>query len=252
MKWIILLLFLQSDRDIFLQPEKILKFAEYLEKEGDYYRAVSEYKRFLYLINGNDELKDSINLKIADLNLRMKLYEEALNSLKKVKDTTLKKYKLIKGFIFLMNKKYNISREYFKFSDTLYAWTFLREKKFGEFERISGFRIGKISAPNPFLASFMSMIIPGTGKIYSGRLWDGIFSLIINVSSGFIFYNYYSKNNKSFGTYFSGLTFILFYFSNIYGSYASAIEERKFRENEVIFKTELKLGIIKKFSKWLF
>ena len=246
MKFIVILLFLKSD------SLNTLKFAKSLEKEGDYYRAITEYKRYLYSFNLNREQKDSILLKIADLNLRLKLYKEALAALRRIKDTTTKKFKLIKGFLFLNKKEFEKSRKYLRFSDTLYAYTFLKEKKFKEFEKISGIRLEKINHPNPYLAGFLSTLLPGSGKVYSGRFWDGLFSFIINFASAFTFYHYYSKNPKSVGTYISGGVAFLFYFSNIYGSYVSAIHERKIREAELIFKTELNLGILSRFSKWLY
>jgi len=246
MKFIVILLFLKSD------SLNILKFADFLEKEGDYYRAVTEYKRYLYSCNLSQKQRDSILLKIADLDLRLKLYKEALKALKKVKDTTNKHFNLIKGFLFLNKKEFKKARKYLKFSDTLYAYTFLKEKRFKEFEKILGIKLKNLNYPNPYIATLLSALLPGTGKVYSGRFWDGLFSFIINSVSAVSFYNYYSKNPKSIGTYLSGTITFLFYISNIYGSYISAIHEKKRKEAELIFKIEVDTGIFSKFSKWLY
>ncbi len=230
----------------------VLKFALFLENEKDYYRAISEYKRALFLLNLNEKKKDSILIKIADLNLRLKLFDECFKTLKMVKDTLNRDYSLIKYFLFLKKGEFEKARKITKFSDTLYAYTFLKEKRFKDFEKVLNIKLKKISYPNPYLASFFSALIPGSGKIYIGRFYDGFTSFIINAFSFYLFYHNYSKNKKSFGTYFSGFLFSAFYISNIYGSYVQSIYERKIREDELIFQIELDFLIFKRFSEWLY
>lgn len=250
MKGIIFLLIITTSDSIPKVPEKIRKFAEFLEREGDYYRAITEYKRYIYYVK-DEKIRDSFYLKIADLNLRMNLLKEVKKVLSRIKNKKNKKFFLIKGFYYIKLKALDSARRYFEFSDTLSAWTYLLERDYRKFRQITGIKINMGFHPNPLLSSLFSLLLPGSGKIYSGRIWDGFSSFIMNISSFLIFYHYYKKNPRSFGTYISGFSFGLFYLSNIYGSYISALEKRTKVEEQIIFMISTDLGIIKKFRKWL-
>jgi TM2 domain-containing membrane protein YozV len=74
---------------------------------------------------------------------------------------------------------------------------------------------------NPLLASLISAIIPGSGKIYTGEITDGIFALLATGLFTFLAYDNFKADHTFRGWLFSGLA-AGFYAGNVYGSYASA------------------------------
>ncbi len=77
----------------------------------------------------------------------------------------------------------------------------------------------KIRRKNPYLASGLSVIIPGLGQTYSGNWKDGIFAFIISGSSIFQTYRNFSKYGTS--NAYSWITSAIaaaFYTANIYGA----------------------------------
>lgn len=81
---------------------------------------------------------------------------------------------------------------------------------------------------SPFLATALSTIIPGTGKMYARRWKDGISSLLFVGLTGFQSYRGFNKSgiNSTYGWVMGGLSFG-FYLGNIYGSYKAAANYNK-------------------------
>lgn len=63
--------------------------------------------------------------------------------------------------------------------------------------------------------------IPGMGKIYSGRIYDGIYG-ILNLFISLQAYSFAKENQNKTMTNIFGLTFIMLYASEIYGSWRSS------------------------------
>jgi len=76
---------------------------------------------------------------------------------------------------------------------------------------------------SPLLAAGMSVVLPGSGRIYAGDWKDGLVSILIIGSTGFGAYRAFLKEGKgsALAWIYSGLSFG-FYLGNIYGSYQSA------------------------------
>ncbi len=76
---------------------------------------------------------------------------------------------------------------------------------------------------SPFIAGTMSTIIPGTGKMYSGFIFDGLVSLLSVSISAWQTYQGFSVHGTedSYGWIFGSITTVL-YFSNIHGSVKAA------------------------------
>lgn len=76
---------------------------------------------------------------------------------------------------------------------------------------------------SPALSVFMSAIIPGSGKIYTGFWKDGIMSFILTGASAYQSYRGFDKNgiNSAYGWIFGSLA-AGFYIGNLYGSGKSA------------------------------
>ena len=78
------------------------------------------------------------------------------------------------------------------------------------------------SSRSPILAAGLSAIIPGAGRIYAGRTWDGLFgfltfALVLNTT----YLNYQNGNRVS--TTVLGIGTGIFYLGEIYGAYQSAL-----------------------------
>jgi tetratricopeptide (TPR) repeat protein len=90
------------------------------------------------------------------------------------------------------------------------------------------------NSKNPWVAGGMSMIIPGTGKIYAGEWKDGLISLFFvgaTVFQSIRGYNQYGPRSGFFITYSSIAT--AFYLGNIYGSFRAAIRHNGKYENRI-------------------
>ncbi len=84
----------------------------------------------------------------------------------------------------------------------------------------------------PGIAAIMSAIIPGTGKMYAGKIYEGVASFGITAVMAGATLDQYLKggvNNTQF--YIFGSIFSVFYIGNIYGSYFSVkIVKQEFEE----------------------
>jgi hypothetical protein len=77
------------------------------------------------------------------------------------------------------------------------------------------------------MAGIMSAVLPGSGKIYAGKLGEGLYALISSAVLAAITYENYTKAGPThIKTLFFGGLFATFYIGNIYGSVASVKQYR--------------------------
>ncbi len=75
---------------------------------------------------------------------------------------------------------------------------------------------------SPFAAACLSAVIPGAGKVYAGKMGEGVSAFMTVVPLGLITAEQWKKNGPGhWATILSGALFSLFYIGNIYGSYVS-------------------------------
>ncbi len=79
---------------------------------------------------------------------------------------------------------------------------------------------------SPLLAAVLSALLPGSGRIYAGRTWDGIFGLIMFSMPAASAYRM-RDNTGSFGFMFYASAAAVFYGGEIYGAWRSAKYETK-------------------------
>jgi len=89
---------------------------------------------------------------------------------------------------------------------------------------------------NPVIAGILSAIIPGSGKMYAGKPWDGLFSLItISIFGGMAAYSFLEQGLYSV----SGWTYTslggVFYLGNIFGSVLAAMHYNA-KHERILFK----------------
>lgn len=92
---------------------------------------------------------------------------------------------------------------------------------------------------SPVLASIMSAIIPGTGKMYCGYWGDGVISLLFTASSTYFAVRGFQKYGTTnvYPWIIGGLAFS-YYASNVYGGAASAIRYNDNIDHGLIHETE--------------
>lgn len=94
------------------------------------------------------------------------------------------------------------------------------------------------------LAGGLSAVIPGLGKVYTGKPWEGLASFIKTIPLAAITYeNYRVDGFKSPQFYIFGSLFALFYVGNIWGSSISAKIEYQETSDEIIHNIVVGLRI---------
>jgi TM2 domain-containing membrane protein YozV len=224
---------------IFLLGQSI-DFAKHLEEEEDYFRAIYEYKKVYYSCE-DPALKDSVSERIAYLSLKLGDYNNALTYIKRLQNESGKERKL--GFVYLLMNDFKRAEELWKDNDTLMAWLYLRK---GDVEKAK-MHIPKIEfkRKSPFLAGFASAVVPGAGKFYSGRAFDGMLSFLINASTMYSAYRAYRSGRDVEFYLYSGLS-VIFYAGDIYGS---VIASQEYNEKEL---ERISRGFETRYNVWKF
>jgi len=217
--------------------ESIIKFADHLFCERDYLRAAEEYLRVDEALRN-----ETINFKTALSCSRIGDYSSAGKLFSTIKESSSfyqsSRLELMK--ILFLEEKYSELRKYSEVNglqkSKLYLISFFmgNEKitlpnnfleSFDENEKTEVMDLYqlKVNSPdkNPIIASILSAIIPGAGKIYTGEISDGIFSFITTGLFAFLSYDNFKADHKFRAWLFGGLA-AGFYAGNIYGSFASA------------------------------
>ncbi|MEO0126389.1 MAG: hypothetical protein ABIL44_01400 [candidate division WOR-3 bacterium] len=210
---IIFFIFFQSE---LYNPEKILKFADYLYLEGDYNSALNEYRRYLFLSDSN---KQEVSEKLIDCLVRLKRYDEAHSALKYFDDTSKVLY--TKSWIYLLQGNYPEVRDLLKDKvNEQKARHYIGLSYAGEFNFTKAGEFIDLLKPlprhkNPILGGLLSLF-PGGGNFYCGRVGDGIYSMLVIGTGAAVSYYYHSRNQDTKFYIALGITSI-FYAGNIYG-----------------------------------
>ncbi len=226
-------------------PEQSIDFARKLQGEGDYYRAILEYKRAYYNLPDTGAykfLKDEVAYSIVKLYEKLGDFEEAAMYMSRITDKQSRRYYFEAGLLSLLQNDYERAREYWHYSDTLCAWVDLRQGNLYRAEKV----LGPLTVPHksPLTASFLSAFVPGLGKVYVQRTYDGLFSFVLNSGMLYLAYDAYKHSRKpEFYTY-SGL-FMFFYSGNIYGSWVAARQFNQTHLKLAIAQKEMEIGVWK-------
>lgn len=91
----------------------------------------------------------------------------------------------------------------------------------------------------PWIATIMSVIFPGSGKVYSGYLGDGIISFLFTASTSYFAYRAFDKygTQKVYPWMVSGLA-ISYYGANIYGGNRAAVRYNDNLNHSFIHETQ--------------
>jgi hypothetical protein len=257
--FLLLLIFacFQANAQDFYDEPHSARFADYLFQSQQYDLAAQEYERLLYA-NPSAELY-KIQLfrsyrKSGNLSLDQNRFEGIFkDSLHFISEPIAQEYLHL---LMLQNKlgdavRYNsannnisgLQKNYNLFQISLLAKNWKRADSLSSLinnldpqykEMLVSAR--QIKHRSPVLAMTFSMVLPGSGKAYSGYWKDGIVSFLFVAASGWQTYRGFSKNGVSSASgWIWGSIGTGFYLGNIYGSFKSA-QRFNTRQNERLHK----------------
>jgi hypothetical protein len=259
-----------SAQDDYYTKENILKFAEFLYRNGEYERAIGEYLRVTALCQ-DQKLKDTLRYKIAVADIKIAKPVMARKYCSGIPADTADsllgaKAACLSAYAYYLEKKYDLSAV---FASQTILWvddgemklrlaqirigallkqglwkdaTVEAKKTMELFEKEQGdsltrklYAIGtdgmKLHLKNAALAGVMSAIVPGSGKVYADRAGDGLFSfLFVGAMAWQTFIGYKKDGLVSVRCLTFGLFGSAFYGGNIYGSINAAHLYNRSRE----------------------
>jgi len=243
-------------------PQNILRFAEYLYDEKDYLRAAGEYQRYLFYSQEEaDSTLYKIALcygLIGKMEKSIGVLQKILKEYPQSDISTSASYQIGYSYFLMGQHAHSISHlegaiKENGMEDEKEAWNFkrlvgfnyLQQKRWDDANQLFGSLAlmnvdenskaaalnlsryaeeGKhLPRKNRFLAGCFSAILPGSGKVYTGRAYDGLYSFVILGLTGWQTYEGFRKGgaNSPKGWFFGTLSGI-FYLGNVYGSVLSA------------------------------
>lgn len=248
-------LYSQGKGDLF-EPEKVRLFADYLYNEGDYLRAVSEYERFLFF---SGDVDDSVLFRIGLCHQLLEQNDHALNIFDKVQDDSegsqldslvrvaslYSFYKLERWEDIKAKQPVNDEESYFYYFAEVMTNSGIVDTSMFSSIKDDSLRNGlreldqkrlRLTKKSPLTAGVLSAFLPGAGKIYYGRIGDGLFSLAATSLTTIISYMAFKEERILTGLTTAVIT-TSFYLGTIYGSYVGVElhNERMFWD----WKTEL-------------
>lgn len=256
-KLILLLIFtsISLQAQNFYDEQHSVKFADYLFQSQQFDLAAQEYERLFY-VNPSEELYKLQLVKSYRLSGNLSLAGKRFNDIFKdsvfyVSEPLAQEYlhvlmlqnQLNQAFYFNqastniseVQEKYNLMQinllaKNWKKADSIASQISNLEPQY--LAILNSAKLMKHRSPA--LAAAFSVVIPGSGKAYSGYWKDGIISLIFVAATGWQAYRGFDKNGVSSvsGWIWGGIS-TGFYFGNIYGSYKSAKRFNN-RQNEIL------------------
>jgi TM2 domain-containing membrane protein YozV len=251
-----------------LPTKNQLSFADHLFTEGDYFRAITEYKRYIFQSESAETILYAKKMILSSYK-KAGRFEEALVF---VKTFSSKSYQNTeRGKLYLLMGNRTDARSIFKeiLTDTariLTGWSYIEdtdwENSQKEFQRIPNTSNlfytssllsqyaknaeGEIITKNPFVSGFLSAIIPGAGRVYTGRTGDGIFSFLTVAIPAIVSYLYLRDDRKRAASIAIGFASV-FYLGDIYGSVVSAHDFNRFHNRLYIEKIDRQVHIKEQF-----
>jgi tetratricopeptide (TPR) repeat protein len=196
--------------------DQIIEFAEQLMQEGEYFRAITEYRRFLFYYP-HDSRQPMVHFRIGLAFYRGQKYGEALQTFREVAqqypDTPYGKLAwLWQGESLLQQAQYGAAAQVYteivrqfpqdevgQQARYQQGWTFLYRRQWQDAARQlqqvapdsplykAAQRLAEealageqISPKSPVVAGFLSAVVPGSGQLYNGRVGDALLAFLLN------------------------------------------------------------------------
>ena len=243
----------------YYSPENVRKFADFLYEQGDYLRAADEYQRYLFYKPRESE---QIRYKIAVSYRFGGKTEQAIQGFETLLRTypesqfASRAYYQIGATYFLMDQfdqsalflhealPYITDARQHAESKQLIGLSYLKQKQWSEAGEVFKTLLESdvmpvrekamvygnyaekgagVSTRSPFLAGTLSTIVPGAGRLYTGRFSDALTSLVTVGLTGWQAYDGFRRDGISSAKGWTlGTLCGIFYVGNIYGSVISA------------------------------
>jgi len=102
-----------------------------------------------------------------------------------------------------------------------------------------------LSARSRFVSTALSSVIPGLGQAYSGKLGDGVYSLLVVAAFGTVSYYYYRNPDQDPGRIKFGIAAglgALFHLGNVYGANIAARDYNALQRKNYLSRIESALN----------
>jgi|WetSurMetagenome_2_1015567.scaffolds.fasta_scaffold11940_3 hypothetical protein len=254
-----------SAQDDYYSRDNLITFADNLFSTGDYERAIGEYLRAAARCE-EDSLRDSLWYRIAVAYLYLsrpldtRRYTDRI-ALAGSDSVYYAKTVCLRAFSYYLEHRYDSAMVHQSVMLKNPIWrqrlyqigiaSLLRQYRWQEVvkaaapspaDSLSLFlqsiaRQGiSLKLKSPLTAGFLSTLLPGSGKLYARRGWDGLYSLLIVGSLAWQSYEGYRKDGPvSVRCLLFGGLGAVFYVGNIYGS---TIAARNYNESKRLALTE--------------
>ena len=259
-------------------PENILKFADLLYTQGDYLRAAGEYQRYLFL---QPQESEQIHYKIAicyrfggKTEQAIQGFETLLRRSPKSQYASRAYYQI--GATYFLTDQFEQSVQFLREAlprivdtpqhaeaEQLIGLSYLMQKRWSEagdvFKALQGSNVPSVSEQatvyhnfvqtgvhlptrSPFLAGVFSTLVPGAGRLYTGRVGDALTSLFIVSLTGWQAYDGFRRDGLSSAKGWTlGTLSGIFYVGNIYGSVISARVYNRYVADEFLTTLSIEL-----------
>lgn len=270
----------QAEEPSYFTPEKVYQFATYLYEEGDYLRAAGEFQRYLFCFDSLPQNADSIFYRVGICYRLGGEFSKAITYFQNLANNSIhtplidRSYYQI-GLSYFSMKDYGKSSEFLHFHlprigqgqdsvklkmKQLIALDYICQKRWDD---ATNFLIKanrndstsillmdfategqKLPYKSKFLAGLFSFIVPGVGKIYCNRHWDGLFSLLtIGFSTWQSYEGFYKDGSNSFKGWLFGSISGVLYLGNIYGSTVAAQIYNEEQEEKLLNKVRVSINV---------
>ena len=255
-----LLFFVAAEESIeYYAPENVRKFADFLYEQGDYLRAAGEYERYLFY---QPQESGQIRYRIALCYRFAGQTEQAIRNFQMLlrrhpEGPLVSRVYYQMGATYFLTDQFQQTVQFLhetlpRITDTrqhaeaeqLIGLSYLMQKQWSEaseiFKTLQGSKVASVSQKaivyhnyaeagthlstrSPILAGILSTIVPGAGRLYTGRLGDALTSSFLVGITGWQAYDGFQRDGlSSVKGWTLGTISGIFYGGNIYGSVISA------------------------------
>ena len=245
-------------QDLYSQ-EQSQKYAGYLFSSQQYTLAAEEFERLVYFDKNNLRYKYKLikSYRLSgNLNMGIKrvyyFYGTSIDTMPQMLASEFVKLQIlsdslsvVENFIQQNNKMASeykaviqscdlLLRGNYKSADLLVKESVLKFPEFPSAVKTLTETATSMKLKSPFLAAGFSVIIPGSGKFYTGNWSDGVVSLLFVAGNAWQAYRGFNKHGikSAYGWVFAGLS-ASFYIGNVFGSAKAAKRYNKNKKNGI-------------------